>query len=191
MTIRKTFAMTAAAALLAASGASAQMFGDTIGTDYDRTGFDSGFAETGLYDAFDRDDDTMLNESEYATSVYRDIDRNRDLQITEDEFTAGNERYFGGEYAGGAFTDYDVDASGYVDQSEFRNYYDSGYNDDFVSFDGDGDGMLTSEEYNTGLYGRADRDQNTMISIEEEGLFEGWFDGDDIEAEVETIGEVY
>jgi hypothetical protein len=191
MTFRKTFVATATAALLGATAAGAQMFGDEIGTDYDYDAFNTGMTGTGYYNALDRDQDTMLNQSEYATGLYRNIDSNRDLQITEDEFTAGNERYLGDGYTGGAFTDYDVDASGYIDQSEFRTYYDSGYNDDFVSFDGDGDGMLTSDEYNTGLYGRADANQDQIITIEEEGLFEGWFDGDDIEAEIESVGEVY
>lgn len=191
MTIRKTLAMTAAAALLGATAASAQMFGDEVGTDYDYDTFNAGMTETGYFDTLDRNADTMLDEPEYARSVYRDLDRNRDMQITEDEFTAGNERYFRDGYAGGAFTDYDVDASGYVDQTEFRNYYDSGYNDDFISLDGDGDGMLTGDEYNTGLYNRADMNQDKVLTIEEEGLFEGWFDGDDIEAEIETIGDVY
>ncbi len=187
MTITRTFTLTAAAALLGATAAGAQMFG----TDYDYDTFNTGMTETGYFDALDRDRDTMLSEPEYATSVYRDIDRNRDMQITEDEFTAGNARYFGPDYGGGAFSDYDVDTSGYVDQGEFRTYYDSGYNDDFISLDGDGDGMLTGDEYNTGMYDRADADRDKIITIEEEGLFEGWFDGDDVEAEIETIGDVY
>ena len=187
----KTLALTTTAALMLAGAASAQLFGDTYGTDLDYDRFNAGFGETGYYNALDRDRDTMLNESEYATGVYSDLDRDNDVLISEDEFTQGNTRYFGDSYGGGAFTDYDADASGFIDQTEFRNYYDSGYNDDFVSFDGDGDGMLTSDEYSTGLYGRGDRDQNQVISIEEEGLFEGWFDGDDVEAEIETVGEVY
>ncbi len=191
MTITKTLAMTTAAALLGATAASAQMFGDTVGTDYDYDTFNTGMTGTGYFNSLDRDRDTMLSEPEYATSVYRDLDRNRDMQITEDEFTAGNTRYFGETYGGGAFTDYDMDTSGYVDQSEFRTYYDSGYNDDFISLDGDGDGMLTGDEYNTGLYNRADMNQDKVLTIEEEGLFEGWFDGDDIDAEIETIGDVY
>lgn len=191
MTFKKTFAMTATAALLGATAAGAQMFGDGIGTDYDYNSFNTGMNESGYFNRLDRDQDTMLNQSEYATGLYRDFDRDRDLQITEDEFDGGNTRYFGDGYAGGAFTDYDTDTSGYIDQTEFRGFYDSGYGDDFTGLDGDADGMLNVDEYNTSLYNRADADQDQVLTIEEEGFFEGWFDGDDIDAEIESIGEVY
>ncbi len=46
-------------------------------------------------------------------------------------------------------------------------------------------------EYSQGIYNMSDRDQDLVISIEEEGWFEGWFDGDDIEAEITTVGEVF
>ncbi len=187
----KTLTLTTATALLLAGAASAQMFGDTYGTDMDVNTFNTGLDSTGYYNALDRNDDMMLDNDEYATGLYRTFDSDRDLQITEDEYTAGTTRYRGADYEATPFTDYDTDGSGYLSQNEFRPLYDSGYNDDFVSYDGDGDGMLTSEEYSTGTYGMADRNQDAVISIEEEGLFEGWFDGDDIEAEIEQVGDVY
>ena len=187
----KTFTLTTAAALLLAGTASAQLFGDTYGSDLDMNRFNTGFGDTGYYDALDRDRDGMMNQGEYATGIYRNYDANRDLQITEDEYTAGGQRYFGSDYQAAPFADYDTDSSGYLSQNEFRPLYDSGYNDDFVSFDGDGDGMLTSDEYSTGVYNRADYNQDQVITVEEEGFFEGWFDGDDVTAEIEQVGEVY
>ena len=183
--------LAATTALLTATGAQAQLFGEDHGTDLDYDRFNAGFGETGYYEALDREPDGLLDQNEYATGLYADLDRDDDVRISEDEFARGNERYFGDGYGGGAFTDYDLDASGYIEQSEFRSYYDSGYNDDFVSLDGDGDGMLTSDEYATGLYDRGDVNQDSVITVEEEGLFEGWFDGDDVEAEIEQVGEVY
>ena len=185
------FALTSTAAVLLAGTASAQMFGPTYGSDLDRGMFDEGFAQTGYYGALDRNDDTMLDQSEYARGLYADFDRDNDLQISEDEYTLGTQRYRGADYEMSPFADYDADQSGFLTQEEFGGLYDSGYNDDFVSFDGDGDGMLTSQEYSAGMYDRADLDRNQMISIEEEGFFEGWFDGDDIEAEIESVGDVY
>jgi len=187
----KTFALTTSTALLLAGTASAQIFGDTHGTDMDTNRFNSGFNDSGYFNALDRDNDTVLNEGEYATGLYRTFDRDRDLRITEDEYTMGTQRYHGADYEMTPFTDYDTDGSGYLSQTEFRPLYDSGYNDDFVSFDGDGDGILTSDEYSNGLYGRADANQDMVIMVEEEGWFEGWFDGDDIEAEIESVGDVY
>ncbi len=190
MTFTKHLAATAVAALLGTTAASAQMFGDTYGTDYDYDTFNTGFGETGYYDALDTDDDALLSQNEYATGLFADYDRDNDLQITEDEFGLGTGRYFGDGYAGGAFTDYDLDSSGYLDQSEFGGFYDADYADTYTGLDTDQDTFLSADEYSTGLYGSADVNQDKVITIDEEGWFEGWFDGDDIEAEIQQVGEV-
>ena len=190
MTIKKTFAMTAAAALLGASAASAQMFGDEIGTDYDREGFERGLTETGYYDALDRDGDSMLNQNEYAAGVFTDYDRDADMAINEDEFMAGTQRYMGDEYQGGQFADYDANTDGLVDRDEFRGFYGTEYTTVYTGSDADADGMLNRQEFGDGIYERADANQDKIITIDEEGLFEGWFDGDDIEARVQEVGDL-
>ena len=190
MTMHKRLATTAAVAILAATAAQAQLFGDEIGTDLDYDRFNTGFGESGYYDALDRDDDALLNEGEYATGLYADYDRDNDLQITEEEFGLGTNRYFGDAYEGGVFTDYDADQSGYLDQSEFGGFYQSDYRDTYTGLDADADGFLNADEYGTGLYGAADVNQDQVITIDEEGWFEGWFDGDDVEAEVEEVGDI-
>jgi hypothetical protein len=52
------------------------------------------------------------------------------------------------------------------------------------------DEVLDENEFSQGLYSTADLDEDQVITIEEEGWFEGWFDGDDIEAEIEDVGDV-
>ena len=89
------------------------------------------------------------------------------------------------------FSDYDANADGVLDQSEFSPFYETAYTSYYDDLDTDADGFLSEDEYSTGLYGAADRDSNLRVSIEEEGFFEGWFDGDDITAEVERVGPVY
>ena len=190
MTFTKHLAITATVALLGASAAQAQMFGDEIGTDYDYDTFNTGFGGTGYYDALDTDDDSLLSTNEYATGLYADYDRDNDRQINEEEFGLGTDRYFGDGYAGGAFADYDLDQSGYLDQSEFGGFYEADYGDTFTGLDTDQDTFLSSDEYSTGLYGAADRNQDQVITVDEEGFFEGWFDGDDVEAEIREVGDV-
>ena len=191
MTIMKTFALTtAAAALIGASAASAQVFGDEIGTDYGYDGFERGFAETGYYDALDRDGDEMLSENEYATGLFTDYDRDADMMVSEDEFATGTQRYMGDAYDGGQFADYDANADGMVDRSEFRNFYGTEYTSMYTGADGDADGMLNRDEYGSSVYNTADADRDQVITIEEEGFFEGWFDGDDIEARVREVGDL-
>ncbi|SDY81036.1 hypothetical protein [Citreimonas salinaria] len=47
--------------------------------------------------------------------------------------------------------------------------------------------LLAEDDYTTGIYETADLDENHVITVEEEG----WFDGDDVKAEIEEFGDVY
>lgn len=192
MKTRNLFATAATAALLGATAASAQMLSDSIGTDYDYDTFNEGFASTGYYTGLDADGDSMLSENEFATGLYADFDTDNDVMISEEEFALGTERYYGAEgYMGGDFASYDANADGMLDQQEFGGFYGTEYTPLFAGQDMDQDGMLNADEFATGIYNTADLDQDQIITIEEEGFFEGWFDGDDISTEVREIGEVY
>ncbi|MDF1727773.1 MAG: hypothetical protein P1U53_08485 [Sulfitobacter sp.] len=181
----KTFLSAVATSALIAGAASAQMYnGWDRDAGYD--GFNTGMADQGYYDGWDRNDDGMLDESEFATGTYADWDTDNDGQITEDEYTVGSERWYGTDYEGD-FTTIDADQSGYIDQSEYGSAWDTSY---YSAWDSDGDGLLTDSEYNRGLYDSADLDGDQYISVEEEGWFEGWFDGDDVEAEIREVGDV-
>lgn len=185
MDLKKYLLGTAAAALVATS-ASAQLFGDDYGTDLGYSDFEAGFGETGTYGAWDMDDDAGLTEGEFASGVYADWDADHDLQITEDEWDLGTERWYGADYEG-AFADWDADESGFLDQEEFGAGWDSDY---YSEWDTDSDALLSEQEFSTGVYNAADLDADEVVTIEEEGWFEGWFDGDDIEAEIEEVGDV-
>lgn len=190
MTIKHKLLAAAASAALLAGPASAQMFGDEIGTDYNYDTFNTGFGETGYYDALDTDDDTFLNESEYSTGLYADYDRDNDRLISEDEFGVGTGRYLGADYDSD-FATYDSDGDSFLNQQEFGEFYGTDYSDYYTDLDTDGDALLNEQEYSTGIYNSADLDRDQVITVEEEGWFEGWFDGDDIEAEIQEVGEVY
>jgi hypothetical protein len=175
--------------------ASAQMFGNDFGADLDYDRFSTGFGESGVYDAFDYNDDTFLDREEYRTGLFADFDRDGDRMLTGDEFEAGYNRYAlregAAEYSPTMFEDYDGDSSGALEVGEFDTYYTDNFGDDFAGFDTDADGLLNYDEYGTGLYNAADRDRDQVLTIEEEGWFEGWFDGNDWDAEVESVREAY
>ena len=181
----KTFLMSAAAAALTAGTASADLF-----VEYDRTtgydGFQTGFNDTGYYDAWDRNDDDRIAENEFATGVYADWDTNNDMEITEDEYEVGAERWYGSDYDT-SFGTWDLDRSETIDRNEFSQNWDSEY---YAGWDTNEDTYLDRNEYSTGVYNTADLNNDTVIQIEEEGWFEGWFDGDDVEAEIEQVGDV-
>ena len=184
MTYYKHLTATAIAALLATGGAHAQMFdSDTDYLDYQT--FNEGFTQSGYYDAWNADPQQGLNEGEFATGVFSDWDADSDLQITEEEYVSGTERWYGAGQDD--FVSYDADSSGYLDQQEFAQTWDSEL---FADWDADADSELSEEEYSTGIYSTADVNQDEVITIEEEGWFEGWFDGDDVEAEIQEVGDV-
>ncbi|MEI4263644.1 hypothetical protein [Roseovarius sp. D0-M9] len=164
-------------------------------TDWDNDGnlelssreFQTGFAETGTFDAWDRDGDAGLNEGEFATGMFADWDTDNDLEITEEEYDIGAERWYGADY-NTPYTDWDADGSGNIDRTEFGAAWDNDY---YTQWDADGDSLLSEDEYSTGIYNSADLDADQVITVEEEGWFEGWFDGDDVTAEIEEVGDVY
>jgi len=182
--MRIKYTVTAAvAALLVTTSANAQIFGDTYGTDLDYDRFNTGFGESGIYDAWDRDDEIGLSESEFGTGVFSDWDRDNDMLISEEEYGLGAGRWYGADYDG-VFADYDTDATGYLEPAEFGASWDNDY---YTAWDTDGDGLLSEDEYSTGLYNTSDVDQNMVITVGEEG----WFDGDDVETEIEQVGNVF
>lgn len=164
-------------------------------TDWDNDGnlelsedeFHTGFSDTGTFDAWDRDNDGFLNDGEFATGTFADWDADNDLEITEDEYNIGTDRWYGANY-NTPYTDWDADSSSSIDRTEFGDAYD---NNDYTTWDTDGDSLLSEDEYNTGLYGTVDRDKDYVVTVEEEGWFEGWFDGNDVTAEIEEVGDVY
>ncbi len=186
----RAVALTSALALPAAATAQATW----TYSDWDNDGnlevsdqeFQTGFAETGTYNAWDSDETVGLSEGEFATGVYSSWDTDNDLQLTEQEYMTGTQNWYGDEY-NTAFSDWDTDTSGYIDTNEFGAGWD---NTLYSDYDTDSDALLTEDEFNTGVYSSADLDQNEVITVEEEGWFEGWFDGDDVEAEIEQVGDV-
>lgn len=151
------------------------------------TEFETGFAETGTFDAWDRDGDAALSDGEFATGTFADWDTDNDLEITEEEYGIGTERWYGPDYDT-PFTDWDADASGVIDRTEFGEAWDNDY---YTAWDEDDDSLLSEDEFTTGIYDTVDYDDDYVITVEEEGWFEGWFDGDDLEAEIQEVGDVY
>ncbi|MEY8837809.1 hypothetical protein AB9K41_02085 [Cribrihabitans sp. XS_ASV171] len=184
MKLMRLMTATATAALLSVPASAA------LWDDYDNQsgydGFESGMSEMGVYDGWDSDNDGNLAEGEFATGMYSSWDTNDDAAISEQEFTAGNERWYGADNDAD-FDAWDEDGSGAIEQQEFGANWNSDY---YSEWDGNGDGVLNDSEFNEGVYNTADLDDDQYIEIEEEGFFEGWFDGDDIEAEVEEVGDV-
>ncbi len=164
-------------------------------TDWDSDGnmemsnqeFSKGMSEDGTFSRWDSgDSEPGLSKREFASGIYTDLDRNHDSRISGDEYDAGAKRWFGNDYDV-SFSDWDADQSGYIDTNEFRSGWDNDY---FNAWDPDTDANISEDEFNTGLYNTVDANQDKVITVEEEGWFEGWFDGDNVEAEIEDVGDI-
>jgi hypothetical protein len=177
---------TAIAALIAGSASAQMMEGDYATEDQ----FLASYADTDHFEAWDQNDDMYLDHEEVATGLYTDWDADNDMQLSEAEFNEGVEDWFDGDgVIETEFSDWDGDGDGYVGQDEFA----TGWSDVDVSgtWDDDGDGLYSEQEFGSTVYNAADLDGNYRIDIEEEGFFEGWFDGDNVEAEIEQVGSLY
>jgi hypothetical protein len=185
MTLRKTLATTAVAALLAGPAAAQMMDGDYATEDQ----FITSYAETDHFEAWDQNDDMYLDHEEVATGLYTDWDADDDGQLTEAEFDQGVSDWFDGDgVIDDDFAEWDANDDGYIGEDEFAtNWSDV----EVTGWDNDGDGLYSEEEFGSTVYNTADVDGNYRIDIEEEGFFEGWFDGDNVEAEIERVGNLY
>lgn len=182
MTLRTTLAGTAIAALIASPAAAQMLEGDYQTEDQ----FINAYADTEHFEAWDQNDDAYLDHDEIATGLYTDWDTDNDGRLTQSEFDQGVSDWFDGDgVIDDEFAEWDADGDGYVGESEFSENWSEV---EMTNWQDDGDGRYTEEEFASNVYNTADLDGNYRIDIEEEGFFEGWFDGDDVEAEIERIG---
>lgn len=108
--------------------------------------------DTGLYDTWDTNQDTYLDEDEYRTNygqsgLYDTYDTDQDTYLSEDEYRTG--------YVGAGF-----------DTEE-----------NFSEYDTDGDGRISREEFEAGLFSRMDADGDGRISREEFQRYESMLGG--------------
>lgn len=106
-------------------------------------------AEEDGYGRWDADSNAMIDRNEFGAALteagyYGRWDANRDNFIDESEWSAGRNSYMRDfdEARVGAYSDWDVDADGRLNEEEFRNR-------SFDAFDEDRDGNLAEAEYNS------------------------------------------
>lgn len=110
----------------------------------------------------------------YAEDVRVMIDADEDGQVTVEEWDssrAGMTNVFG---------DRDTDADNYLTQEEYEAYVDAqgtadsahSWDDRYAGWDTDGDGMLSVDEYNAGLWAAYDADADGMWSQDEMSAWE-------------------
>jgi len=135
-------------------------------TEFDEM-YDSGFS------SWDFNGDEVINDREFYDRTYQNLDRNQDNQLSQEEWGEGYERMYGDYLDTNKYNQFDANSDGHIDNGE---YYDGFRNTDFYSsYDKDGNGSLSQEEINSGVYDRMDQDKDGSINQREYQLYSSYY----------------
>ncbi len=102
-----------------------------------------------MFSQFDRDNDSRLNNNEFATYTFYTLDYDDDNMISDEEWDTYTNTWYEPidlEYDDSvAFTTYDANDNGYIEANEYASAYDT---DLYSSWDMDNDGFIEVAEYN-------------------------------------------
>ena len=114
------------------------------------------------------DDDGAPEPFEETFDIWPNYDADSDTYVTEEEFgTAYGES--------GLYTTYDTNTDMYLDEDEYNTgYVGAGFDtaDNYGTYDADGDGRISQDEVNAGLFARMDTDGDGRISRTEFSAYE-------------------
>ncbi|RDV11494.1 hypothetical protein DXT99_24485 [Pontibacter diazotrophicus] len=129
---------------------------------WDRDEFYTTFIPTNYYEDWDVNDDSFLNEDEFAASFFQIWDTDNDGMIEDIEWNAAVTDYGLDE------TDWDIDGDGYIEPTEFNTGFpDTGW---YEAWDTDGDGLIELREYTDGVFTIWDKDDDGVLDTTEYAL---------------------
>lgn len=131
----------------------------------DQQEFQMWWNEEGPTDEWGFEDRDELPRDELSEHVYEAWDRDDDGSVTEAEWRDGAERWFEGDVDTDAFSTWDTDGDGELSQEEFAaGIQQQGH---LEQVDGDGDGMVRSQELADWYFGALDLDGDGYIDNSE------------------------
>lgn len=137
---------------------------------WDNESFGTNFASNNRFGEWDENDDTFLDENEYADGFFDTWDLNDDDMLDENEWNTGSSD-FGLENE--TWADWDTSGDGMLDENEYRTGF--GDNEWRSNWDVDKDGMLTEREYSDGIFGLWDDNEDGTLDNNEYGAYNTYY----------------
>ena len=129
---------------------------------WDADRFSTSFDSNNKFDAWDLDDDGMLDENEFGTTFYSTWDANRDNMLDENEWNAGVADF---GLTGQSWAAWDANKDNALSSAEFnaglkqQNY--------MRNWDKDNDGRINKREYTDGVFMLWDTNRDGMLDTNE------------------------
>ncbi len=127
--------------------------------------FKAGLKKHDVYGKWDTDGSGGLVDREYQNALFNAWDSNRDGIVDSFEFRDSASHWVGRDVTYGAFADWDLDGDMEIVAAEFdkgvKKYHF------FESYDADGNGEISDQEYQTALFNAWDMDGDQRIDAVE------------------------
>lgn len=124
------------------------------------------FAESNItFEEWDEDDNSSLNDEEFYGSTFAMADANEDDKIDENEWNEGRNTVYSSYAAEDDWNTFDTDGDGFLNNDEwFEGFSDSEW---FGDFDENDDEMLDSNEWNSGIFANWDANDDGFLDENE------------------------
>ena len=158
-------------AALAATPALAQAFADwDVDADsyVDRTEFETGWNDAGIYDTWDANDDDTLDATEVSDATYAMMDLDGDGTVTVSEWDEWVDTRIGEAEVNLAAADWDENGDGVISRAEFNEEDVSGW---YGDYDANEDDSYDLAEFGDAAFDWADVDDDDELS-EDEFMFD-------------------
>ncbi len=130
--------------------------------------FTQGVLDSGMFDAWDTNDDDAVGYFELTSGLYRASDANDDGKLSVAEWDDAADRWLGEFDVNLSVDRWDANGDGVISEAEYAKALDG---TDLLARLGGQDGTLDEDGLASGLFDIADTDENDLVADQEDGFF--------------------